>query len=110
MHGKGPILLDKILNLISLAQKAGKVRAGEYLTEKAVKEGMAHLVIIASDTSQKAQERIKRMCDAFDTNNIVYADKKQLGHFTGNREKSVVCVIDEGFSKAILKQKETEKM
>ena len=40
---------DKVLNLIGLAQKAGKVVSGEFMTEKAVKTGEAALVILAED-------------------------------------------------------------
>ena len=40
---------DRVLNLIGLAQKAGKVVSGEFMTEKAVKTGEAALVILAED-------------------------------------------------------------
>ena len=37
---------QKILNMIGLAQKAGKVASGEFSTEKAVKTGKAYTVIV----------------------------------------------------------------
>ena len=101
-------VLDKALNLISLAQKAGKIKTGEYLTTKAVKEGFACLVIIAEDTSEKSTARIKNLCEMFDTKHCVYGNKESLGHFTGNRDKSVICITDDGFSKAFLKLLETK--
>lgn len=100
--------MDKALNLISLAQKAGKVKTGEYLTTKAVKEGAAFLVIIAEDTSEKSTLRIKSLCDLFETKHCVYGNKESLGHFTGNRDKSVICITDEGFATALLKLLETK--
>ena len=39
---------QKILNMIGLAQKAGKVASGEFSTEKAVKTGKAFTVIAVS--------------------------------------------------------------
>ena len=42
---------DKIMSTISLAQKAGQVKSGEFAVEKAVKEGSACLVIVAQDAS-----------------------------------------------------------
>lgn len=96
--------MDKHLSFISLAQKAGKVKAGEYLTEKALKEGTAYLVIIASDTSEKATARITRSCQYFGCDVLVYGTKETLGHFTGNRDKSVICITDEGFA-STLKQR-----
>ncbi len=95
--------MDKALNLISLAQKAGKIKTGEYLTTKAVKEGTACLVIIAEDTSEKSTKRIESLCDLFETKHCVYGNKEKLGHFTGNRDKSVICITDEGFARAFLK-------
>ena len=36
----------KILNLLGLATKAGKIASGEFAAEKAVKSGKAHLVLV----------------------------------------------------------------
>ncbi len=100
--------MNKSLNFISLAQKAGKVKAGEYLTMKALKEGMAHLVIIASDTSEKSKARIMKACDVFGSKAVVFGSKTELGHFIGARDKSVICLTDEGFSNALLKKLDTD--
>lgn len=96
--------MDKHLSFISLAQKAGKVKAGEYLTEKALKEGTAYLVIIASDTSEKSKARITRSCKYFGCDVLVYGTKETLGHFTGHKDKSVICITDEGFANALKKR------
>ena len=37
--------MNRALSMISLATKAGKTKSGEFMTEKEVKEGRAHLVI-----------------------------------------------------------------
>ena len=100
--------MDKNLNFISLAQKAGKVQAGEYLTMKALKEGYAWLVIIAEDTSEKSRMRILRSCEFFECDAVVYGTKDDLGHFTGNRDKSVICITDEGFASALFKRLKSE--
>ena len=43
--------MNRALSMISLATKAGKTKSGEFMTEKEVKEGRAHLVIVADDAS-----------------------------------------------------------
>ena len=101
--------MDRHLSFISLAQKAGKVKTGEYLTEKALKEGMAQLVIIASDTSEKATARITRSCQYFGCDVLVYGTKETLGHFTGHQDKSVICITDEGFASALKKRLENQE-
>ena len=43
---------DKVLSLIGLATKAGRVVSGEFATEKEVKCGKAFLVMLALDASE----------------------------------------------------------
>ncbi len=47
---------DKVLSMLGIAAKAGSVASGEFSTEKAVKEGRAWLVIVASDASENTQK------------------------------------------------------
>ena len=49
--------MNRALSMISLATKAGKTKSGEFMTEKEVKEGRAHLVIVADDAIQKRNFR-----------------------------------------------------
>ena len=46
---------NKILSLISLATKAGKIVSGEFAVEKAVKEEKALLVIVSVDASKRSK-------------------------------------------------------
>ena len=48
----------KALNLIGLAQRAGKAVSGGFSVEKAVKEGRAALVIIAEDASDNTKKEV----------------------------------------------------
>ena len=43
----------KVLSLIGLAMKAGKVVSGEFSTEKAVKTGTAFLVVVAESVTDE---------------------------------------------------------
>ena len=40
---------NKVLSLIGLSMKAGKIASGEFATEKAVKTGKAYLVVVAAE-------------------------------------------------------------
>ena len=42
---------DSVLSLISIAKKAGRIAAGEFQTETAVKSVKAYLVIVSSEAS-----------------------------------------------------------
>lgn len=55
--------MNKTLSMISLATKAGKTKSGEFMTEKEVKEGRAHLVIVADDASDNTKKKFQNMCE-----------------------------------------------
>ena len=42
---------NKVLSLLGLATKAGKVASGEFSTEKSVKTGKGFLVLVADDVA-----------------------------------------------------------
>ena len=58
--------MNRALSMISLATKAGKTKSGEFMTEKEVKEGRAHLVIVADDASDNTKKKFKNMCDFYE--------------------------------------------
>ena len=94
--------MDKVLNLISIATKAGKVKTGEFLTTKTLQEGLGYLVIIASDTSEKSTKRLMGISENYDCKSVIYGTKEELGRFTGKKEKSVIVITDEGLANALL--------
>ena len=47
--------------MLGIAAKAGGVASGEFSTEKAVKDGRAWLVIVASDASENTQKHFRDM-------------------------------------------------
>ena len=52
---------NKVLGLLGLAEKAGKVRSGEFSTEKAVKSGKAGLVIVSEESSDNTKKMFRNM-------------------------------------------------
>ena len=56
---------NKVLSYIGLATKAGKLVSGEFMTEKAVKEGRANLVIVAQDASDNTKKMFTNMCSFY---------------------------------------------
>ena len=54
---------NKVLSLLGLATKAGKVASGEFSTEKSVKTGKGFLVLVADDASQNTRKKFQNMCD-----------------------------------------------
>ena len=96
--------LNKSLSLLSLATKAGKTKSGEFLTEKAVKEGDAYLVIVAADASDNTRKRFQNMCDFYKCELLIYGTKEELGKAIGKEFRASVAVLDENFATAIVKK------
>ena len=96
--------MNKALQLLSLAQRAGKVASGEFKTEEAVKGGQASLVIIASDASDNTKKKFSDMCSFRKVPVIVYSDKEELGHYIGKEFRATLAVTDGGFADKIIQE------
>ncbi len=92
---------DKLLSLIGLAQKAGKVSSGEFSTEKAVREGKAFCVIVALDASDNTKKNFTDMCSYYHIPVYFYGNKETIGNAIGKQFRASMSVNDEGFAKSI---------
>lgn len=95
---------NKILSLVSLAQKAGKVTSGEFSVEKSVKTGKSFLVLVADDSSDNTKKMFSNMCEYYEVPIYFLSDKENLGHFIGKEFRASVSINDEGFANSIKKQ------
>jgi len=97
---------DRLLSMMGLATKAGKVKSGEFSVEKSIKEGKAFLVIVAEDASDNTKKNFTDMCNFYKTRIIFHGNKESLGNAIGKQHRACVALLDEGFAKSILKLKE----
>ncbi|MDD3253510.1 MAG: ribosomal L7Ae/L30e/S12e/Gadd45 family protein [Lachnospiraceae bacterium] len=95
---------QKILNLIGLSTKARKTVSGEFSTENAVKDGKAHLVIIAEDASDNTKKMFTNMCTYYKVPICYFGGKDELGHAMGKEMRVSLAVVDAGLANAIVKQ------
>lgn len=56
------VQIRKVLGSLGLAMKAGDVVSGEFMTEKAIREGIARLVIVAKDASGNTKKKFADSC------------------------------------------------
>ena len=99
---------DKVLSLIGLATKAGKVASGEFCTEREVKAGAAKLVIVAEDASSNTKKKFQNMCDFYHVPICFYKDKDTLGHAMGKQFRASLAILDQGFAKGIRESMDAE--
>lgn len=94
---------DKILGLIGLAKRAGRLDGGEFQAEKSVKDREAKLVLLAADASENTRKKFMDKASFRGIPVREYADKAVLGTATGASPRAVLTVKDKGFAEAILK-------
>ena len=95
--------MNKIFSMIGLATRAGKTVAGEFSVEKAVKTGKTFLVLVSDEASDNTKKLFLNKCKHYQIPVFVYGSKEELGNSTGNGERASIAIMDEGFSRAIIK-------
>ena len=93
--------MDKILGLIGLAKRAGRITAGSELCEDAIRRGVSKLIIIADDISDNGRKAICDCCKHYRVKHITYGKKTELGTAVGSEIRAVISINDEGFARAI---------
>ena len=94
---------NKILNLLGLAQRAGKLTIGYDAVHQALLKHQVNILVIASDTSVNTSDKIMSV-SKHDKNILVINEfsaaelKKALG-----KEIKILAINDIGFSQAIKK-------
>ena len=96
--------MNKILSMVGMAMKAGKVVSGEFSTGKAVKTGKAFLVIVSEAASDNTKKMFRNMCSYYEVPMYVYGTKEDLGHSMGKEFRASLAVTEEGFAKSIEKR------
>ena len=94
---------DKVLSMVGLAMRAGKVASGEFSTENAVKSGKAVLVLVAGDASENTKKMFTNMCAFYQVPLKIYGTKETLGRALGKEYRASLALLDRGLGGAVLK-------
>ena len=97
---------DSVLSLISIAKKAGRIAAGEFQTETAVKSGKAYLVIVSSEASRNTEKKFRNMCSFYEVHFCIYGTKEALGAAVGCEFRASLAVTDEGLANSVIRKLE----
>ena len=93
--------VDRVLSMIGLSAKAGKVKSGEFAVEQAVKGGKAYMVIVAEDASDNSKKNYRDMCTFYEVPIYFYGNKEDLGSCCGKEFRASVAIMDENLAKAV---------
>lgn len=88
---------QRILNLLGLAMRAGKLTAGEQQVLTDIRKGQAKLVFIAADASSNTKKKFLDKCRYYEVPIAIKFTKEELSHAIG-KQRTICAVTDEGFS------------
>jgi ribosomal protein L7Ae-like RNA K-turn-binding protein len=91
----------KALSLLGMAMRAGKIATGDETVLKAVRQGKAHLVIVAGDASDNTKKKYRDKCSTYGVKLTEAFDRIALGEALGKSERVLIAITDAGFSKSI---------
>ncbi|BCU82057.1 YlxQ family RNA-binding protein [Polycladomyces abyssicola] len=98
--------MDKRLQLLGLAQRAGKVVTGEEAVLRAIRSGQAAAVILAEDASDNTRKRFTDKCSYYDVPLWHMGTRTELGRAIGKPERVVIALTDPGFARAMRQKAE----
>ena len=94
-------MADKLLSLLGLAKRAGKLEPGFDGAVAAVRSGKASLLLAAGDISEKTVKNLRYEGDRAGVPTLrIQAGMEEVGRACGVRA-GVLAVTDKGFSKAV---------
>ena len=91
----------KLLSILSICQKAGKIVSGEFAVEKSLQEGSALYVIITKDASDNTKKKFENKAFYYKVESVIYGEKETISHSIGKVNRSVFAILDDGFYKKI---------
>ena len=95
---------EKITNLLSMAQRAGKCASGQFAVKKELEAGTVKLLLIAGDAADSVKEEYNKLAAKMNIPVYEVLDKESLGHCLGKEFRSAVALLDKGFSEAMEKR------
>lgn len=94
---------DKVLGLIGLSAKAGKIEFGADAVEECIKRRKAKLVIVAEDSADRTKENFEFLCNKNNIRFAIYGTKDNISKAIGKDNKVVIAIKDKNLSNGIYK-------
>ena len=100
--------MNKILSLLGLAKRAGKVIVGTDAVISKLQGNDLHLILVAKDASIATIDKIEKKAFYYNVKIIKSFTSDELSDAIGSNNNKVLGIADLGFSKAILKHHTVE--
>ena len=94
--------MKQALNLLGLAQRAGKLVSGEETVIKNIRNNKTKLVIVCLDASDNTKKKLSDKCQFYHVTYIEAFHSADLTQAIG-KARMVCGITDDGFKKGVLK-------
>ncbi len=91
----------KFMSMLSLAQKAGAIKTGDYAVTYCIQENIAELVIIARNAGANTLKKFGNKSEYYNTDIIIQENKEVLSWAIGKDNVSVLAITDKNFADKI---------
>ena len=96
--------MDKALNYLSLARKAGSAELGEEPAGAAARAGKAYVLLVASDCGDHTWRRAKSFAAGTDQQTVrLPYTKDEMGMATGRSSLAIAAITDAALALALVK-------
>lgn len=100
--------MNKILSLLGLAKKAGKVIVGTDAVISKLQDNNLSLIFVAKDSSLATMDKLEKKAFYYNVKIIKSFTSDELSFAIGSNNNKVLGIADGGFAKAMLKHHTVE--
>lgn len=94
---------DKVLGLLGMVRRSGKLSIGHDAAVSCLKSGKARLCVLSGDASQRLKDEMNGLCRRLGTKIFLSSyTMEKLALSIGSKSVAVLTVNDEGFAKRII--------
>ncbi len=94
--------MHKVLMLLGLAKRAGKIIVGTDAVISKLRENKLKLIFVASDSSLSTIDKLEKKAFYYNVLVIKSFSSSELSHSLGILHSKVIAVTDEGFVKKMI--------
>lgn len=90
--------VQRITNLLSMAQRARRIASGAFAVEQAMKKKQAMFLLIASDAAEESKKTYQGLADKYEVPYAEGLDREILGTCLGKEYRAAAVLTDVGFA------------
>ncbi|MDD4802978.1 MAG: ribosomal L7Ae/L30e/S12e/Gadd45 family protein [Syntrophomonas sp.] len=100
------VILQRVYNLIGIAQRAGKVSSGAMAARNSIIRHRAYILLVSEDIAENTRETLIKNCNKQKIPWLGLGNKYEIGASIGKAYRVAITINDAGMADAILKAAE----